>query len=58
METAIQTGDAGATHFEHYGDILFKLGETDDAVKQWQKAKSMDSNNEAIDKKIANRRLY
>lgn len=58
METAIETGDAGATHFEHYGDILFKLGETDDAVRQWQKAKSMDGDNEAIDKKIANRRLY
>jgi tetratricopeptide (TPR) repeat protein len=58
METAIDTGDAGATHFEHYGDILFKLGETDDAVRQWQKAKSMDGDNETIDKKIANRRLY
>jgi tetratricopeptide (TPR) repeat protein len=58
MERAIATGDAGATHFEHYGDILFKLGETDEAVRQWQKAKSMDSGNEQIDKKIANRRLY
>lgn len=58
MEDAIDTGDAGAAHFEHYGDILFKLGDTDAAVKQWQKAKSMDGDNEAIDKKIANRRLY
>jgi tetratricopeptide (TPR) repeat protein len=58
MESAIETGQAGATHFEHYGDILFKLGETDDAVRQWQKAKSMDGDNEEIDKKIANRRLY
>jgi tetratricopeptide (TPR) repeat protein len=58
MERALATGDAGATHFEHYGDILFKLGETDEAVRQWQKAKSMDSDNEIIDKKIANRRLY
>lgn len=58
MEDAIDTGDAGATHFEHYGDILFKLGDTDAAVRQWQKAKSMDGDNEAIDKKIANRRLY
>lgn len=58
MEEAINTGDAGATHFEHYGDILFKLGDTDEAVKQWQKAKSLDGNNQAIDKKIANRRLY
>lgn len=58
MEDAIETGDAGATHFEHYGDILFKLGDTDAAVRQWQKAKSIDRNNEAIDKKIANKRLY
>jgi tetratricopeptide (TPR) repeat protein len=58
MERAIATGDAGAVHFEHYGDILFKLGETDEAVRQWQKSKSMDSGNELIDKKIANRRLY
>jgi tetratricopeptide (TPR) repeat protein len=58
MERAIATGDAGAVHFEHYGDILFKLGDTDDAVRQWQRAKSMDNGNELIDKKIANRRLY
>jgi tetratricopeptide (TPR) repeat protein len=58
MEEAIDTGDAGATHFEHYGDILFKLGDIDAAVRQWQKAKSMDGNNEEIDKKIANRKLY
>jgi tetratricopeptide (TPR) repeat protein len=58
MEEAIQTGDAGATHFEHYGDILFKLGDTDAAVRQWQKAKSLDGDNVALDKKIANRRLY
>jgi tetratricopeptide (TPR) repeat protein len=58
MERAIATRDVAATHFEHYGDILFKLGETDEAVRQWQKAKSMDSDNEQIDKKIANRRLY
>lgn len=58
MEDALETGQAVATHFEHYGDILFKLGHTDEAVRQWQKAKSMDGDNEEIDKKIANRRLY
>jgi tetratricopeptide (TPR) repeat protein len=58
MEEAIGTGNLSATLFEHYGDILFKLGDTDAAVRQWQKAKSMDGDNEAIDKKIANRRLY
>ena len=58
IEKAIELGDVSATHYEHYGDILFKLGNIDDAVKQWQKAKSMDHGNELIDKKIANKRIY
>jgi tetratricopeptide (TPR) repeat protein len=58
MERAISGGRGSATHFEHYGDILFKLGDIDGAVTQWQKAKSMDSGNALIDKKIANRKLY
>ena len=58
MERAISGGRGSATHFEHYGDILFKLGDIDGAVTQWQKSKSMDSENALIDKKIANRKLY
>ncbi len=58
MEKAIATGQAGAVHFEHYGDILFQLDDIDDAVRQWQKAKTLDNGNTLIDKKIANRKLY
>jgi predicted negative regulator of RcsB-dependent stress response len=59
MEKAIGTGMANATHFEHYGDILFKLGETENAVQQWEKAKTMlSSSNEILNKKIANRKIY
>jgi tetratricopeptide (TPR) repeat protein len=59
MEKAIATGMANATHFEHYGDILFKLGDIDGAVQQWEKAKSLlNSNNEILLKKIANRKVY
>ncbi|MBK5278672.1 MAG: tetratricopeptide repeat protein [Bacteroidia bacterium] len=58
IERAIEAGGVSATHFEHYGDILFKLGDIDEAVVQWQKSKSMDRGNELIDKKIANKRLY
>jgi len=57
MEKSIETGEAGAAHYEHYGDILFQLGEVDEAVKQWQKSKSLDNTNEAVSKKIANRKL-
>jgi tetratricopeptide (TPR) repeat protein len=59
IEKAISTGMANATHFEHYGDILFKLGETAQAVQQWEKARTMlSTSNETLNKKIANRKLY
>ncbi|MCG8308661.1 MAG: tetratricopeptide repeat protein [Cytophagales bacterium] len=58
IEKALKGSDISGTIIEHYGDILFKLGEVDLAVKQWQKAKGMDESSELIDKKIADRKLY
>jgi tetratricopeptide (TPR) repeat protein len=59
IEKAINTGQANATHFEHYGDILYKLGDVDDAVKQWEKARGMlGSGSELLNKKISNRKIY
>lgn len=57
LEPIIQVGSASATHLEHYGDILFRLGETEKAVKQWELALSLNSRNEALRKKILNRKL-
>lgn len=58
MEQVVRSGGASATHLEHYGDILFKLGETEEAIKQWELALSLNSRNEALRKKILNRKLY
>lgn len=58
MERALQAGTATAIHLEHYGDILFKLGDVDDAVTQWEKARSLNTNSEILNKKIANRKIY
>ncbi len=58
MERAILSGQANAVHFEHYGDILFKLGDINGAVQQWEKAKETDANNEMLNRKIANRKIY
>lgn len=59
MEKAIATGLASAAHFEHYGDILFKLGDVENAVKQWEKARTLlSTSSETLNKKIANRRVY
>jgi tetratricopeptide (TPR) repeat protein len=41
IENAISTdGDKSPEIIEHYGDILFKTGNTDKAVEQWEKALS------------------
>jgi Tfp pilus assembly protein PilF len=58
IERAISTGRATASHFEHYGDILYQLGEVDNAVKQWEKARGMNAKSETLNKKIANRKIY
>ena len=46
------------TILEHYGDVLFKLGDTEQAIEQWQKAKSKGGTSKLIDKKIADKKLY
>ena len=58
IERAITTGKATSTHFEHYGDILYKLGDVDGAVRQWEKARGLNANSETLKKKIANRKIY
>jgi tetratricopeptide (TPR) repeat protein len=58
MERVVNSGNANATHLEHYGDILFKLGEVDSAVRQWERARGLNANSEILNKKIANRKIY
>jgi tetratricopeptide (TPR) repeat protein len=58
IEKAISTGKANASHFEHYGDILYQLGEVDAAVTQWEKARGLNAKSETLNKKIANRKIY
>jgi len=57
MEKATALSMASATHFEHFGDILFQLRDVDGAIAQWEKAKLLGGNIEALNKKIANRKL-
>jgi tetratricopeptide (TPR) repeat protein len=59
MERFVFGNKANATHLEHYGDILFKLGEVNNAVQQWEKARQMlQTHNEKLNKKIADRKIY
>ena len=37
---------------EHYGDILFKLGEVTDALEQWKAAKILGDTSDMLERKI------
>lgn len=52
-----KTKEPSAELFEHYGDILFMLGEVDEAVTYWQKALEAGSESaELLQKKIKNKK--
>jgi len=51
-------GDKNDTILEHYGDVLFKLGDNNKALEYWLKAKSAGPGSEQLDKKIADKKLY
>jgi len=44
--------DKSATKVEHFGDILYFLGDADGAVNNWKKAKEYGGNSPALDRKI------
>ena len=53
LERAIkQTSHVSGTIIEHFGDVLYQLGEKEKALEQWKKAKLMGENSPQIDKKI------
>ena len=41
-----------AVQIEHYGDIMYHLGEKDQAVEQWKKAKAAGAKSNRLDRKI------
>ena len=58
IERAIKNGgDKSAVIIEHYGDILFKLGQKQKAVNQWKRAKSIGEGSDLLNKKINNEDL-
>lgn len=45
-------------NYEHYGDILYRLGDTKKAVQNWKKAKKLGGTSEFIDQKIKDEKIY
>jgi tetratricopeptide (TPR) repeat protein len=48
----IHDKDRSAVQTEHYGDIMFYLGNVDAAVQSWKKAKEYGAQSPALDRKI------
>jgi tetratricopeptide (TPR) repeat protein len=59
LEKAIQSDkNVSGTIIEHYGDVLYQLGEPDKAIEQWKRAKLKGETTERLDKKIATGKIY
>jgi tetratricopeptide (TPR) repeat protein len=50
--------DSSGTVLEHYGDVLFKLGDTAKAFDYWQKAKAAGDGSEFLERKILEKKLF
>ncbi|WP_276131968.1 tetratricopeptide repeat protein [Polluticoccus soli] len=50
--------NADGTLFDHLGDVEFKIGNQEKALDLWKKAKEKGSENEQLNKKIQDRKIY
>ena len=57
LQKAANLGKDG-TIFEHYGDVLYKLGDKEGALEQWEKAAALNDASDLIHKKIADKKFY
>lgn len=57
VEEALKINTQAYPIIEKYGDILFQLGQSDEAVAQWKRAKKLGASSEALERKIADKKL-
>ena len=57
LEKALLT-TKDASVIEHYGDVLFQLGEKDKAVAEWQRARKTGVASDLLERKLKDRKLY
>ena len=59
MQKSLANGsDMSAVVVEHYGDILYKLGNVEGAILEWKKAKNLGEASKFLDKKLEDGKLY
>ena len=57
LSAAAKIGTPKADILEHYGDVLFKLNKTEEAIVQWNSAKQAGGSSEALQNKIKLKKL-
>lgn len=58
LEKALEISRDRSPHLlEDYGDVLYQLGEMDEAVNYWQKAKEKGRQTKTLDKKINDKKI-
>lgn len=58
LERAIEDGKSvSSAIWEHYGDVLYRLGRVEEAVKSWKKAMDLPNADQNLDKKIKKKRI-
>ncbi len=58
IEKAIEGYPHSPVFWEHYGDILYRLGETTKALNMWNRARELGGGSRLLDKKIREKALY
>lgn len=59
MEKALESEkEPSGVMYEHYGDILYKLGNANEALSYWKKAEGSAEASEILSKKIKNHQYY
>jgi Tfp pilus assembly protein PilF len=59
IEKAINNKEEpSAEVLEHYGDVLYKLNDHDQALEYWNKARQKGSESETLLKKITDKKYY
>ena len=57
LEKALQT-TKDASVIEHYGDVLFQLGDKEKAVAEWQRARKIGPVSDLLERKLKDHKLY
>lgn len=58
LEKAVAADSGSGVILEHYGDVLYQLGEKEKALENWIKAKEKGDTSQFLDRKIADKKLY